>query len=405
MRQQKDKIILTFVIVVIFFIQIFFVHKYLTSIVPGANDFYSRWAGARALLIDGRNPYSLDVTYEIQEVINIDHSQVGRGGFAYPLHVIFLFFPLIFISYPWTQAIWWVMLQWMSIGTAVILLAYNRRKFTPWLLITAIIFVLTFYPVTRSIFLGQFTIPVLFFLSFSLLLLQREHDGWAGAILTFTSIKPQMVIFIVPLILLWVFSQKRYRFFTGFFGTGITLLAASLLLFVRWPLSFLEDMLRYRVFAGGRNPLVLTLSTVWPNPSEIVFYLISGILILYMLYTWWQCWRKDETHFQRALHWTIVVELLILFQTGTTNFVLLLIPIFSWLTIISLYWGRKAAGFGALTLNITLWGLFFSQLDGNAESKILFLPLPWLSLTILIIFEIARYRQRVTAVTQLEDST
>jgi len=37
-----------------------------TSKFPGANDFYSRWAGGRAFLIDGLNPYSDEVTHRIQ---------------------------------------------------------------------------------------------------------------------------------------------------------------------------------------------------------------------------------------------------------------------------------------------------------------------------------------------------
>ena len=67
MSNIRDKVVLTLLIIVLFSVQVFVTYRYLTSIVPGANDFYSRWAGARALLLEGRDPYGLDVTYEIQE--------------------------------------------------------------------------------------------------------------------------------------------------------------------------------------------------------------------------------------------------------------------------------------------------------------------------------------------------
>ena len=67
------------------------VHNFFTAHFPGVSDFYSRWAGARALLVEKRDPYSLEVTEEIQWVIGIDpvESGVGKGGFAYPLYTLF----------------------------------------------------------------------------------------------------------------------------------------------------------------------------------------------------------------------------------------------------------------------------------------------------------------------------
>lgn len=379
-------------------------YRYVTSIVPGANDYYSRWAGARALLVDGRNPYGLDVTYEIQEVIDIDHREVGRGGFAYPLHVLFLFWPLVYMPYTWAQAFWLVMLQWMAMGAGLVLLAINKRKLSPALLVATLLFVLTFYPITRSIFMGQFTIPVLLFLSLSLWLLQRGQDGWAGAMLALTSIKPQMVIFVAPWLLLWVLSHRRYRFFAGLLLTGAVLLLASMVLHPSWPLDFLQDTQRYRQFAGGRNPLALTLNWLWPAYPPALFYAIAGGLTAVTLWKCWLGWGGSEAQFNQALHWAIVVSLLITFQTGTTNYVLLLIPIFAWLSILADRWGRIWATLTAAALNLALWLLFLGTVEGNAESLALFLPLPWLCLALLVGLDGWRWwRARQTAVTVSEN--
>jgi hypothetical protein len=70
------------------------VHHLFTTRFPGANDFYAPWAGARALLREGRDPYSPEVTAEIQEIKGIDPSlrEKGKGGFAKLTRgVVFLF--------------------------------------------------------------------------------------------------------------------------------------------------------------------------------------------------------------------------------------------------------------------------------------------------------------------------
>ena len=61
------------------------------------SDLYPRWLGARELLLHGRDPYSADVTREIQIGFYgrpLDPSRPedpsDEEGFAYPVYVIFL---------------------------------------------------------------------------------------------------------------------------------------------------------------------------------------------------------------------------------------------------------------------------------------------------------------------------
>ncbi|MFB0533509.1 MAG: hypothetical protein ACETWR_00855, partial [Anaerolineae bacterium] len=70
-----------------------------TSKFPGANDFYSRWAGGRAFLIDGLNPYSEEVTHRIQLGMygHLAEEGVDQVAFAYPMYAFYLFFPLSLI--------------------------------------------------------------------------------------------------------------------------------------------------------------------------------------------------------------------------------------------------------------------------------------------------------------------
>jgi hypothetical protein len=333
------------------------VHAFFTARFPGGNDFYSRWAGARALLLEGRDPYSLDVTVEIQAVIGVDPIQEGKGGFAYPLYVLFLFWPLVYLPYDWTLAIWIVTLQWVAMATVAGLLGLERWRPSPAGLA-------------------------------ALWALRRGRDGWAGAWLAATSIKPQMVVFIAPWLVLWAVGQRRWRVVWGLLAGGGLLLLASLPLFPRWPISFLEDVQRYSNVAGGRSPLAVLMGLVWPGGPEAVRYGLVGLLLLAMLWAWRRGWRDDGEFFIRATHWTITISLLVPFQTGTTNQAMLLSPLFAWLRGALMRWGRWRVLIGVSGLLVALWVLFLGTIKGDWENPVMFLPLPLLSLAVLVGIEI-----------------
>jgi len=375
---------------VLFALECVAVHVFFTTRFPGCSDFYSRWAGARALLLEGRDPYSLEVTTEIQAVIGVDPIYEGKGGFAYPLYVIFLFWPLVYCSYDWTQAIWMVTLQWVVVATVVGLLRLERWRPSPVGMAGLFLGTLFLYPVTRTIMLGQFTLHVTLFLVAALWALQRGHNGWAGVWLAATSDKPQMVVFIVPWLLVWAVGQRRWRLVGGGLVGGSLLLLPSLALFPRWPISFLEDVQRYSGVAGGRYPLAVLMDLVWPGGVEAVRYGLVGLLLLAMLAAWRRAWRDTGERFAQAVHWTIVVSLLILFQTGSTNQVMLLIPLFAWLRRGLTRWGRwwvlVTIGVGGVL--VVLWMLFLGTIKGDWENPVMFLPLPLLSLAVLVGVEI-----------------
>lgn len=375
-------------IVVVFILESVAIHSIYTAKHPGTSDFYSRWAGARALLLEGRDPYSVKVTAEIQQVIGVDPSFVGKGGFAYPLFTIFAFWPLVYLTYDWVQAIWMVALQWIAMATVLVLLRLKQWQPSPIGLVGLFLATLLLYPVTRTVFLGQFTLHVTLFLAIALWALESHHDAWAGVCLAMTSIKPQLVLFLVPWLMLWAIGQRRWRVLVGLLAGGGMLMLASLALFPRWPLSFLEDMLRYSKVAGGRSPLVVLMDLLWPGGPEAVRYAVAALLILAMLVTWWRNWRQTGRLFYQALYWTIVVSLLVPFQTGTTSQVLLLIPMLAWLHIALEKWGRGWSSAVTIGAEIALWALFLSTIQGDWENPVMFLPLPLLSLAVLVGIEI-----------------
>lgn len=177
---------------------------------------------------------------------------------------------------------------------------------------------------------------------------------------------------------------------------------ASLPLFPRWPVSFIEDIQRYAKVAGGKNPLVVLVEQVVPGAGEPVRAILTAVLLLIMLWAWRRGMRDDGGRplrqaqgkpFLHATYWTIIASLLILFQTGTTNQTLLLIPLFDWLTRLR---PRKGGNWLIATVMLALvifpWGLFLQTVEGDLENPLLFLPLPLLSLAVLTGLEINQWR-------------
>ena len=382
--KPKNVLLAGLLFIVLFVGESVALHNAFTAANPGGNDFYSRWAGARALLVEGRDPYSLEVTAEIQAAKGLDPTLEGKGSFAYPLHVIFLFLPLSYLSYAWAQAIWIVILQWITILTVYLLFRFAQWKPSALMLAGMMLGTIIMYPVARSILLGQFTLHVTLFLVGTLLALRNGRDGWAGVLLAATSIKPQMVILIGPWLVLWAATQRRWRFIGGLLGGGTAMFLASLLFFPRWPLSFIEDIQRYAKVAGGKNPIVVLVEQVQPGAGETVRIGLTIILLAAMLWVWWRCAQDGERLFLPAIYWTITISLLTLFQTGTTNQTLLLIPLFDWLARLRVRAGGAwfVAGI-MLFLTIMPWILFLRTVAGDTEHPLLFLPLPLLSLAVL----------------------
>src|ERR1700733_11387258 len=74
------------------------------------SDLYPRWLGARELLLHERNPYSPEVTREIQagyygRPLDAARAEDPRDqqGFAYPVYVAFLLAPTVELPFEYVQ--------------------------------------------------------------------------------------------------------------------------------------------------------------------------------------------------------------------------------------------------------------------------------------------------------------
>lgn len=372
----------------LFALHVFAVHTIFTSKYPGANDFYSRWGGARAFWLNGLNPYSDEATLQIQQGIYGRPAKANEdpGPFAYPFYVAILIWPLVYLPYAWASAIWLSLLELALVAAVFLTISMYRWQPPVWLAAFTVLWVIIFYHGARTIILGQVAGLVFLGLALSLWALHRQADALAGTALAFCTIKPQMVYLIIPALLWWGWRQKRWRFLGYFSVSLLVLMGVSFIFLPTWPLDFWRQLGTYNSYQalGYTNigsPVWIISHIYVPVLGNVGEAVLSALLLIFTGYLWLR--YRDEP---QAFHWlvglTLLTTNLITPRAATTNYIVLLLPLFLLFVMLS---RRVAHGNGwvlaiQLASLIGLWGLFSATLKGNFEGPELYLPLPLLLL-------------------------
>ena len=315
------------------------------------SDLYPRWLGTRELLLHHRNPYSAEVTREIQSgyygrPLDPDRADDPRfdepkdqQGFAYPVHVVFLLAPTIRLPFPLVQAGF----RWLLVilTLASVLLWLRVLGWRPSTTVTAILIVLTFgsYAVVQGIKLQQLTLVVSALLAGCGAALVAGYFSLAGFLLALATVKPQLALPVAGWLVLWAFSDWRSRqtFFWSFSLTIAILLAASEYVLPGWVRQFSDAVAAYRQYTGGAGSLLDVLAT--PALGKIIA--VAAIIAVIV-----KAWRirftaHDSVTFSTMLALVLAVTLVIVPTFAPYNQVLLLPAVFliaaSWKEL----WGRN----------------------------------------------------------------
>jgi hypothetical protein len=379
----------------LFALDVFATYRIFTSQYPGANDFYSRWGGARAFWVNGLNPYSDEATLLIQLGIYGRPARPDEdpGPFAYPFYVAILIWPLVYLPYPWASAIWLVLLEFSLLAATFLIISMYRWRPPLWLAAFSAIWVIIFYHGARTIILGQVAGLVFLFLALALWALHRRADGLAGVSLALCTIKPQMIYLVIPVLLWWAWRQHRRRV-VGYFAATLAILAGlSFLLLPSWPLDFLRQLVTYNSYQalGYSNqigsPAWIISHVYLPVLGNAGEAILVALLLAYTGYAWLAYRQRPQ-----AFHWLVGLTLLttnfITPRAATTNYIVLLLPVF--LFFVALSRRSRHGHLWVLLLQLAglagLWLLFSATIDGNLEGPELYLPLPLLVLGGLLLY-------------------
>lgn len=239
------KILLAVLLIAVLLLQVVAVYRFVASREHHIFDFAQRWHGARALLFEQRNPYSREVTDEIQMVL------AGRPlapeecqqGFLYPPFLAFTI-PHFVLPYKLGLSVWIVTLQVLLVAATWLIVRCTNEgggtSLAHLLLLT--LAAVTFHYSILNLAFGQFSILVLFWVVATWWLWNRGQFLLAGIALTQVASKPQLALLLIPLWLLLAVGRRRWRFVVGF-GAAMALLLALPFFFVgNWIPAFLEGL-------------------------------------------------------------------------------------------------------------------------------------------------------------------
>ncbi len=306
-------------------------------------------------------------------------------AFAYPLYVSLLVLPFSVFPYPQAQALWMSALILLTLGTVIVILQTLDWRLSLAGFTTLSLWCVFFYPTARSLLLGQLSLVVLGLLALALWALQRGHPILAGFCLALSTVKPQMVFLVIPLLLLIALRRRDYRVVTAFLAMSTILLLMSFLVLPTWLHSFVAGLRRYQVYTSiyreGKSPLGYLISYL--APSQVAFWftvLVSLALIGYLAYVWTKAVVADGDTSQ-AVFLTLIVTLLVPAETGTTNQVLVILPLIAWL-----FRERHRPWIATAASGILLivpWLLFLLTVQGDTEHPLMGLPLPLVAMAVL----------------------
>ncbi len=351
---------------------------------PGGSDFLPRWVGTRLFLMEGQSPYSDETTQEIQRLF---YGRPARSGedqvlFVYPFYSIFLFSPFAMIeNYDFARAVWMTVLEVSVILLVITGLSLNRWRLSPFMLGLLMLFAALWYYTVRALINANVSLLIALVVALAFLAIRRERDGLAGLLLALTTIKPQMVILLIVLVLLWSASNRRWILFWSILGNLMLLSAVTSLLIPNWIWQNMVQLFAYPDYTLPTTPGEIF--AVWmPGVGVRLGYALTVIIIATLVFEWRQAWGKEFRWLLWASGLTLAATQLVGIPTATENYMIMfpaLLMVFAAWDEQWRSWGRLLIFFSYVLLFFGVWWLFLATLERGEQpiqGLILFFPLP-----------------------------
>ncbi len=287
------------------------------------SDLYPRWLGTREALLHNRDPYSTEVTREIQSGFYgrpLDPQNPSdpkdQVGFAYPLYVIFLLAPTVNLPFHTVLEIF----RWLglfSLAACVPLWMYalgfrTKATFTA----AGMVLVLSSSAAISEYYQQNLATSVVLMLAAAAAAAVR---GWlvpAGLLLALSTIKPQLSAPFVCFFTLWATAHwaERRRIVWSFAGSLLALILAAERVSPGWIRRFLTAIRAYQDYAGDPSILQVLLPG-WL--ARAVALALVGFLVLYCCR-----WRKADAgtdDFGWAMGWLSTVTLAVMPKLAAYN--------------------------------------------------------------------------------------
>lgn len=315
------------------------------------SDLYPRWLGARELLLHHRDPYSPEITREIQIGYYgrpLDSNRPGdpkdEERFAYPVYVVFLLAPTVTVPFPVLRTVFKFALA--VLVALSVLLWLHALGWRPPRTVLGILLVLTVgsFAAVQGIKLQQLSLLVAALLAAGAALLVSGQLFLAGVFLALATIKPQLIALLAAWLVLWTFSnwRERQNLFWGFLLSVLLLAGGGEYVLPGWIGRFAHGLVAYESYTGGHS-LLDELATRTGGALLTVLFLVSTAAT---------CWRlrrfpADSPAFRLAFALVLTVTVVVVPMVAPYNQLLLLPAVFvivrSWRPLWTRNWLSRAA--------------------------------------------------------------
>ncbi len=276
------------------------------------SDLYPRWLGARELLLHHRDPYSPEITREIQAGYYgrpLDPTRPAdpkdQQAFAYPLYVVFLLAPTVFLPFSTVHVLFqWILVLLTALSVWLWLKTIGWRP-SPSALAALLALSLGSFAAVQGFKLQQLSLLVCALMALCAAFLVRGRLWMAGFFLALATIKPQLTLLFVSWLLLWALSDLRQRrgFIYGFTFTLASLLIAAQLALPGWIWRFRHGLAAYSQYTGGLG------STLDALITPLLGRLLGAVLVAGVAVASWRARRESVDSPAFVLNTSLVLAL------------------------------------------------------------------------------------------------
>lgn len=350
---------------------------YLSQTLPGGEQFFLRWSGARGFLRGDVEPYSSEIAQQTQNLVYGRRAQTDEYPYALndPFPIVLLYTPLaLFSNFALARGIWMLLSQIALLWLMVSFIRALEWEPPPWLFALLLLTgVFGYYSLaalgagTPAVFLAALFFAILY-------ALHSSSDELAGALLCLTFYQWEVSALFVSFVFVFVFNNRRWRVLSGFGMTLVVLLAVSFLAYPGWGLPYLRgvlsdwyrsDALRFGAFASRWFP-------------EAKFSIGQWTAILLGVLVFWEWIQAAHSHFRHMI-WAACLSLAVTplmgFAVFPSNHVVLLPSLFLIVMLVWERWTRRRGWFPPLILLTAFGAPFWLYVQANAGAGRLYADL------------------------------
>lgn len=332
-------------------------------------DFRAYW-GASRLLANSENFSDPELMHQIQQQSTDVFEDETLMTWNPPWLLAWL---LPFAVLPLDRSSWlWFLTNIVLIYSSVVLLwrvfcgnEDSQRKI--W-----IPFILTFFyiPTLTTLLVGQITGIVLFGLAGFLFFNQKHKLFASGAFLALTTVKPQLVFVTLPILLLELIRQRRWRAIAGFL---VPILIGTALVFLFRP-TFVPEYIESMSGSALTRRIVPTLPFVLSEATGMSLVQFIGAPVVLVVIGWWYYrQRNNPIEMQDLLIVTLLLSMLFTPFAWSFDALVLILPLIrlaAWAvegkfsrpvatTLMVVFIAANAIAFYQRTLQVWDWQFFW----------------------------------------------